>query len=55
LDKKLHNLIEQQKLEAKYLLGASMGKFQGSLESAEQDIRNYINTKFGGREVLPAE
>ena len=52
LERKLHNLVEQEKLMAKYRLNTAECKFQVTLEEVNQDIRNYINTRFKMREVL---
>ena len=52
LDRKLRNLIEHEKLMAKYRLNTTECKFQGMLENADQEIRNYINTRLKMRERL---
>jgi len=55
LNRKLSNLIENEKLMAKYRLNAAGCKFQGTLENTGQDIKNYIRIKFRTREALPKE
>jgi hypothetical protein len=46
LEKKLHNLIEKEKLLAKYGINTNEYKFHGTLDSVNQDIRDYIITRF---------
>jgi len=53
LGRKLHSLIEQEKLVAKYALNTSPDKLQGSLETTEQDIKNYVDKRFRSRQVPP--
>ena len=52
LRKKLNNLIESEKRMAKYRISPAKYDFPGTLNSVDQDIRNYINTRLRSREEL---
>lgn len=52
LRKKLSNLIESEKLMAKYRLNSNEHNFPGTLDSVDRDIRNYIDTRLRSCEEL---
>lgn len=52
LRKKLSNLIESEKLMAKYRLNPHKNNLSGTLDGIDGDIRNYINTRLRSRDEL---